>query len=225
VPLAVKPCILNCGGIDGATTKKFYTIHNKALVDLATIGSGYIQNMLKKQYKKLISIDIGRTHNTVSDPLLEKLTFRNIWRIGFPNLIGIRLKVLYRDLFPNLRRHRAGLCDSSECAICGEPEDVDHQLFECPNSKRLWDWYGEICGVDVPDNLYDAINYYESDAIETVKSIVFKTLIGIDRGKDISINRFKGIIRYYSNIETHSSCASRIQRLLDGVEERVVNNS
>jgi len=147
--------------------------------------------------------------------MLEKDTFYRIWGLGFLDLIGVRLKILYKDLFPNYRRFRAGLCLSPSCEICGEIETVDHMLFDCINAKRKWSIYSEICGVDAPDTLYDAICIYEPYAEEIVKTIVFKTLYAIDRGRHVDVNQIVSKVHKYANIERHSKYEPLIQQMLD----------
>jgi len=203
VPDSIKPCTL-ANVLDVNNEPSYLTVANNTIVDLTKVSSSSIQSWLKKIYKKVINVSIGGLYNTFEDKYLEKLTFKKIWLLGYPKLIAIRLKLIHRNLFPNSRRFKAKLTDSPNCEICGEEETVEHMLFECENAKRLWILYGEICEGEVPDNLYDAIIFYEPVWIEIVKTLILKSLIGINRGSHLNIVKLRNLIDGYRRVETSS---------------------
>ena len=177
--------------------------------------SATLQNQLKVCKLKSKPYCIGFKYDTVPDRRLEQYTFRQIWRLGFPYLIAIRLKVIYKDLFNNHRRYRAGLSDTPNCSVCGQVETVEHMLFECPNAERLWSLYSDLCGTDMPDCLYDAICLDEDIALETVKSLIFKTLISLDRGVNVERTALINKIKFHINIDNHSANSCNLASVLD----------
>ena len=113
-----------------------------------------------------------------------------IWQIKNPHLRGYRLKLLYKDIFSNERRHRFGISDSPNCAICGQVESVAHQFFECANARKLWDLYNRLTGKSMTDFL-QVIVCTERIDIEIIKSIIIKCLIQIDRSNNINLAKLK----------------------------------
>lgn len=133
--------------------------------------------------------------------LAEPENWQNqIWQIKNPHLRGYRLKLLYKDIFSNERRHRFGISDSPNCAICGQVESVAHQFFECANARKLWDLYNRLTGKSMTDFL-QVIVCTERIDIEIIKSIIIKCLIQIDRSNNINLAKLKYEIKKYYRIE------------------------
>ena len=132
---------------------------------------------------------------------------KNIWQIKNPHLRAYRLKLLYKDIFSNERRHKFGISDSPNCEICGQVESVSHQLFECTNAQRLWDLYSRLTGKSIR-NMLQIIMATERIDVEIVKSIIIKRLIQIDRSKNVNLAQLKHEIKQYFRIEAHMSVQS-----------------
>ena len=128
-----------------------------------------------------------------------------LWQIGNPQLRAYRLKLLYKDIFSNERRHKFGLSDSPDCIICGQIESVNHQFVECANARKLWDMYRRLTGKSV-DSLLQAIICVEEIDTEIVKSIIIKRLIQIDRSRNINLACIKQEILHYYRVE---ACLSK----------------
>ena len=117
-----------------------------------------------------------------TDGTLED-TYSGIWAIKNPALRAVRLKVIYKDIFSNERRHRFGFADSPLCQLCGQIESVEHQMFSCQNSQRLWRLYHRITNQSI-NNLLEVVTCGKDSCQEIVKSVILKALIQIDRSKD-----------------------------------------
>ena len=142
----------------------------------------------------------------------ERVTWNNLWRIKNPTLRAIRLKILYKDVWSNDKRHRLGIIGNDKCSVCGLKETSIHQLFECNNARRIWNTYF-LCTnlVTRPDNYVwngkDMTNLIEvsNDVIlEIVKSAIFKLLIQIDRSANLDEVQIKRSIAFWVNIEIKS---------------------
>ena len=127
---------------------------------------------------------------------------KGIWQIKNPHLRSYRLKILYKDVFSNERRHRFGLTDSPNCAICGQIETVAHQLVECTNARKVWDMYHRLAGRSI-NELLQVITCTEGIEIEIIKSIVIKHLIQIDRSMNLNLTLLKQEIKRFYNIEAN----------------------
>ena len=75
-----------------------------------------------------------------------RTTWHNLWRIKNPTLRAIRLKVLYKDIWCQEKRFKLGISSDNKCTICGNPENVIHQLFLCDNATRIWEIGGKVIG-------------------------------------------------------------------------------
>ena len=109
------------------------------------LTSRELQSVFKTNLNKVKPFFISGKHNMqVINDKDEKLSWFYLWKIRNPSLRNIRLKVLYKDVYCQERRNRFGLADSPFCEICNSVEDVQHQLFDCKNSKRMWQLYEKI---------------------------------------------------------------------------------
>ena len=126
-----------------------------------------------------------------------------LWKIKNPQLRGYRLKLLYKDVFSNERRHRFKLSESPNCSICGQVESVTHQILECANAQRLWAMYYRITGRPVRSML-EIITCTESIDIEMIKTIIIKRLIQIDRSAGVNLVAIKKEIVHYFRVEACS---------------------
>ena len=144
----------------------------------------------------------------------------NLWKIKNPALRGIRLKLLYKDIFCNERRHRFGLSDSALCQGCGDIETVSHQLFQCRNASRMWEWFTESTGIRI-NSLMEIVTVTEDSQVEIIKSVAIKKLIQIDRSTGCTKQEFIAECIYYLKIEKLASkkpslvtaCEALIRRL------------
>ena len=154
-----------------------------------------MQDELKQALKSVLKFEVSNKYKVEYNESLETFNWKHIWQIGHPNLLGTRLKVLYKDVYSNERRHRFGISDNPECAICGKLESVQHQLFDCNNAKRLWTLVDKVTGY-TPVDFYHSICYEGPIETELVKSVVLKLLVQIDRSSNLNTNAFLQIIKW-----------------------------
>ena len=96
------------------------------------------------------------------------------------------------------------MSDSPICAICGQVESVEHQLFSCINARRVWELYRLITG-QVVASLLDVIICEKNLGHEIVKSTLIKALIQIDRSQRVQDSALKADCRYFLNIEAQAN--------------------
>ena len=151
------------------------------------LTSRELQSVFKTNLNKVKPFFISGKHNMqVINDKDEKLSWFYLWKIRNPSLRNVRLKVLYKDVYCQERRNRFGLADSPFCEICNSVEDVQHQLFDCKNSKRMWQLYEKIFGCSV--SFKEVVLIKSSIPAEIVKSTILKLLIQIDRSAHLSIH-------------------------------------
>ena len=153
----------------------------------SSLSSRNLQDKIKKQFGKSIMYSINSKYEQINMGMLENnQCWFNLWKIRNPILRNYRLKVLYKDIFCQLRRYRLGLTDSPMCLVCKETETVQHQLFESRNAKRMLNIYDMIFSETIS---FKKIVMVESCAVtELVKAVILRLLIQIDRSEHVSIN-------------------------------------
>ena len=114
-----------------------------------------------------------------------------LWLINNPTLRAIRLKILYKDIWSQEKRHKLGISHSSRCTICDETESSIHQLFLCTNAIRIWNTVFNcietplLAGGMTNQAIAELIQVSNDLALEIVKSAIFKLLIQIDRSSKL----------------------------------------
>ena len=138
--------------------------------------------------------------------------FRNLWRIKHPSLRGIRLKLIYKDIFSNERRFRFKIINSPACDICGLSESVEHHLFECRNATRIWTLFHRMTERRI-ESLFDVVNCSNNLETEIIKSCLIKSLIQIDRCHNTSDSSLIAECAYYMGIEARANKKDAIRLL------------
>ena len=49
------------------------------------------------------------------------------------------LKALHGDVYTKDRLFRFGLCDNDKCPRCEEKEDLEHKVYGCRYTSKIWD--------------------------------------------------------------------------------------
>ena len=159
---------------------------------------------LEKIYKRADWPPPGTTYDNM---------FKHLWAIKNPTLRASRLKVIYKDIFSNERRFRFHLTDSPLCEICGQIETVEHQLFLCPNARRLWDLFHRMTNVRI-ESLFDVVHCKTNIGLEIIKSTVIRLLLQINRSRNKSEREVIIECSYYIGIETRINykCIAELRR-------------
>jgi hypothetical protein len=100
------------------------------------------------------------------------------------------------------------MSENNICDRCGEVENKSHQLYECQYAKRMWDHYNKIIRFlnldeDAVHSIEEAIlpGKYSSIVSETLKSLVLKANIQIERPKHNSEKIIESLFLAQSKIE------------------------
>ena len=144
--------------------------------------------------------------------------YNNLWEIKNPSLRAVRLKLIYKDVFSNERRHRFGICNSPACDVCGQVETVEHHLFSCANATRMWGLFQTLTGISIV-SLFDVIYCSSNLEYEIIKSTMVKALLQIDRSQIISNRAIVSDCVQYLKIEAEVNVkrSGYIQRLISRI--------
>ena len=150
------------------------------------------------------AVDLNKIHRRQDLPAGGSAEFadlyKNIWAIKQPALRAIRLKLCFKDVYSNERRHRFGISDSPLCSICGQVETVEHQLFDCDNAQRLWRMFENACGSSV-QSFREVILCSDRIEVESLKSTIIKALIQIDRSHNLPVKAVAQSCAHFLRIE------------------------
>ena len=184
----------------------FALMSNKESIQLNSTKS--IKQALQSWKPPTQALDLNKVHRrqdlpAPDNPAFTEL-FNNLWKIKQPQLRAIRLKLLYKEIYSNERRHRFGLSDSPHCVGCGLIETVEHQLLECDNARRVWRMFHEVSGVEIL-SFKDIIECSADSALETLKSTIIKALIQITRNHNVPEKVIAHGCAYFLRIEAISN--------------------
>ena len=165
--------------------------HENVSINLYGSTSAQWQNFLKTYYGRTKANCVYRNYGIVGDNLYSN--WNMFWQIKDPTLRAIRLKIAWRDVMSNERRERFKMTSDPRCICCGSVETVNHQLWECNNAQRIWNFTFKYLKTNslFTNNITDIIIYNSNYCVEFVKSITFKYLIQIDRSRNLTYELFK----------------------------------
>ena len=165
--------------------------------------------MIKYVLKKVVKYHPAERYNFDKAYFGDiRQTWTNLWFIKNPILRSIRLKILHKDIWTQEKRCKLGIINSSICEICGETETVTHQLLTCNNANRIWTSVGQSINrqflqssYSPEENLAKLMDVSNDFAYETLKLVIFKLLIQIDRSRNLSIDQINKHIIFWLRIE------------------------
>ena len=217
IPAAIANLIRNNSLVPATANTVWLTTSTISALE-AQSSKSIRQSLLMSKYPN-IGVNIEKIYKRADWPppgIVFKESFANLWKIKNPALRAVRLKVTYKDVFSNERRHRFGLTNSAACEICSAIESVEHQLFACANANRMWSLFQRMTGASVA-SLLDVLLCTLEVEHEIVKSVLVKALIQIDRSKNITDRMLIVECVHYLKVEAtvNISRATRIMQLVE----------
>ena len=183
---------------------RFYLFTPNGEIEGDSASSKVIKSVVMTLKLGNLSIDLNRIHRTGDLPNLESpelaQLFVHTWQIKNPALRAIKLKLCYKNIYSNERRHRFGLADSPLCVGCTQVESIAHQLVECDNAQRLWVMFRSITGENV-QSLKDLILCSSSLENEILKIAIIKSLIQINRNHNVPTRVIALECAYFLRVE------------------------
>ena len=194
------------------STPPLIVVNNKVKLMNKT-SSRELQYILKSCLGKIKPYSVNNKYDGLNlGSLEEKKSWFNLWKLRNPILRNCRLKIKYKDVFCQQRRHKFGISDSSQCEICGELETVEHQIMNCNNARRMWKVYDKLFGKEI--DFKNVITVDCNMTEELVKAVIIKLLIQIDRSRSLSINHIILRIQYMLNLEYSVSKNAEIKDVI-----------
>jgi hypothetical protein len=131
-----------------------------------------------------------------------------------PKLRNIYFRLIHNDFFTYNRMFKFRMTENPKCPRCEDIETTKHLLWECPESKKIWESYNEIITSVNIGNL--CLNNYENlyrtedlPILSLIKLKLIQELIQIKRPTNWNNNRTIQIIVSLRNKELYNGELNR----------------
>ena len=197
----------------------WFSSSNVAKMD--TVPSSFIRSTILTCKFPNLTVDIAKIYKRTDWPppgIDPTSMYKAIWNLKNPTLRAIRLKLVYKDVFSNERRHRFGIIDSPACVVCAQVETVEHHLFLCANATRVWDIFFRLTGTRLT-SLFDVLYCTSNIDLEIIKSVLIKSLLQIDRSQTTSDRTLVTECIHYLGVEAQANpgVKGKLKLLIDRI--------
>ncbi len=181
-------------------------------VDIENITVKILQNMLKVILNKTSTLDVNTKvgiNNFNDDNFV-------IFRTHCKNtkLRSIFYRMVNNDFFSRERMFRFKMIDDLTCTRCVEIETTKHMLWECFESKKIWEFLNNIleeknlCEEKISD-YSDLFNVKNSEAVSIIKMKLIQAMIQIDKPKGWNKTKVVEVISDISRIEKYNAVKNK----------------
>jgi hypothetical protein len=100
-----------------------------------------LQWMLKKALNRITTADFEAKCDIKND-IINPLELRKICKN--PKIRNIYFRMIHNDFFTHKRMFKYNMTPSPNCPRCNQVETAKHLLWDCKESKKLWESYNDI---------------------------------------------------------------------------------
>jgi hypothetical protein len=177
-------------------------------VDVGKLTVKMLQKILKLALNKTTDINVNQKAGIVSFSNDNFLTFRSQCKNA--KLRSIYYRMANNDFFSNERMQRFKMVPSNKCTRCNDVETTKHMLWECHESKKIWNFFNdELLDRNLNDetitNYSDLYNCKNNAAVTTVKMKIVQSMIQIVRPSGWTRKNVTEIIDGTKNIEKYNA--------------------
>jgi hypothetical protein len=150
------------------------------------------------EYTKKLGIE-----NFDTDCIIE--TRRHVKNVKLRNIF---FRLINKDFFTRERMLKFKMVNDSDCERCGLEETTKHLLWDCRDTRMMWESYNNILSEGglsqfSVENYNDVYKFNCTGAVSTVKLKLINELIQINRPRYMNIDKVKNIIRNLYNTEKY----------------------
>jgi hypothetical protein len=166
------------------------------------------QPVLKTSFKKTERLDFEhRLGTTLYDPC-QIAKFRE--QCKNVKLRHIYYRLISRDFYTKERMFRFNMSRNNECERCGLLESYRHLMWECIESRRVWDCFNSYIlslngSINLVNRYEDVYNIYSDRTISILKVRVIQAMIQIERPVGWTANNIRKFALELKNIEIYNS--------------------
>ena len=185
----------------------FYTGEN-TFVPVKEITVKTLQHILKIATNKTKTVDYNRKldiNNFDKDCIIEtRLKVSNV------KLRNVFYRLINKDFFTKVRMCRFKMVDNNTCERCGLEETVKHLLWECVETRLMWESFNTILGRDNLAQFFvneykDVYKFNSTGAVSTIKLKLINELIQIKRPTNMNVLRVEKIVNQIHCTEKYIS--------------------
>ena len=181
---------------------KYLPIRGK-ITDASKLSSKQIRSALTNNPKPIPKI--------IENPSSEQLSHlgRLLKNLTNVKLKGIILRAIHGDIYSGTRLKKFGMSDTDSCPRCGVPETVQHQIFECEYTRKIWNYTTKITGIKIR-TINDVLGHNElHDKLTlTLHAEIIRILLSIERPDQDQLSIIKNTIKRLIIVER---CISKFQ--------------
>jgi hypothetical protein len=134
-----------------------------------------LQLILKNALKKITKVDFQQKLNIEND-VIDIIQLRNDCKNA--KLRNIYFRLIHNDFFTYERMFKYKMTDTEKCPRCDSTENTKHLLWECPESRKIWEVYNEmLSSVNLPNlKINQYADIYRTEVLPVLSTIKLKLI-------------------------------------------------
>jgi hypothetical protein len=187
-----------------------------------------IEDLTTKEFQVILKNSLGKISQQDFDSRLGIQDYDNSnitkFRQSCKNvkLRHIFFRLLNKDFYSKDRMFRFKMIDNETCDRCGQTETFKHLLWECSESKRIWQAYNALLEQsELQDfKINDFKSLFEAESLpvlDTIKISLVKEIIQIERPPNWIVSNVIRIIGELRRIEYYNAAQTKC---LDKITKR-----
>jgi len=194
------------GEINNKTCLTHFYIGSNLFVPITDTSVKTIQQILKLALNKTEVVEYTKKlgiENFDTDCIIE--TRRHVKNVKLRNIF---FRLINKDFFTRERMLKFKMVNDSDCERCGLEETTKHLLWDCRDTRMMWESYNNILSEGglsqfSVENYNDVYKFNCTGAVSTVKLKLINELIQINRPRYMNLDKVKNIIRNLYNTEKY----------------------
>jgi hypothetical protein len=157
---------------DDDESLNYILLNQSERMAIYTITVKQLQIKLKTVLKRIESTDFEGKLGIAEFKQERIITFRKHCKNS--KLRNIYFRLINRDFFTHSRMKKYNMVESDKCPRCGQIETINHLLWECDHSKKIWSLFNKLSASNL-NNHAPVMSYEEIYNFELKPStILFK---------------------------------------------------
>ena len=157
---------------------------------------------IKLLSSKLIRENFYKLNIDITPKLLQGVEAQSLKCLGrrIKSLHNIRLKtillrLIHGDVYCGTRMKKFGMTDTDSCPRCGLPETIEHMLYSCEYTKKLWGKVEKVTGIknDALSTILGCDDKHDKTTL-TLHAEILRILLAIDRPTTQQDDMLKNIL-------------------------------
>jgi hypothetical protein len=172
---------------DDDESLNYILLNQSERMSIYTITVKQLQIKLKTVLKRIESTDFEGKLGIAEFKQERIITFRKHCKNS--KLRNIYFRLINRDFFTHSRMKKYNMVESDKCPRCGQIETINHLLWECDHSKKIWSLFNKLLASNLnnhaPVMSYEEIYNFElKPSTILLKIRVIQEIIQIVRPKN-----------------------------------------